>query len=103
MAGPTAERAVGAKVDGLADELVDFTRQLVRVPTINPPGQEYARCAGLIASRLDTLGYTVEQLPATGRPEHSTSFPRINVVGTLAGPRPGRTLHFNGHYDVVPP
>jgi succinyl-diaminopimelate desuccinylase len=96
-----AEQAVLDQVDGLLEELVAYTRALVRIPTVNPPGEGYATCAALVAERLGGLGYTVEQLPADGLPEHSARYPRINVVGTLGDGGP--VLHFNGHYDVVPP
>jgi succinyl-diaminopimelate desuccinylase len=94
------ERAVLEEVDRLADEIVAFTQQLVRIPTVNPPGDRYTECAALIASRLTEFGYTVEEFPALGLAEHTAGYPRLNVVGTLG--TGGATLHFNGHYDVVP-
>lgn len=96
-----AEKLVLEHVDLLADDMVAFTQQLVRIPTVNPPGDCYATCAELIAERLEALGYVVEHLPAVGLPEHTETHPRINVVGTLGREQP--VLHFNGHYDVVPP
>lgn len=97
------EQAVLAQVDALAGEMVEFTQALVRIPTINPPGDCYAACAELIARRLDEFGYAVESLPADGLPEHTSAYPRINVIGTLGGGGEQPVLHFNGHYDVVPP
>lgn len=97
-----AENAVLQQVDRLADEMVDFTRALVRVPTINPPGACYAACAELIAAKLTSFGYSVEVVPAEGLAEHTREHPRLNVSGTL-GDDDGGVLHFNGHYDVVPP
>jgi succinyl-diaminopimelate desuccinylase len=96
-----AERNVLEHVELLSDDIVEFTRALVRVPTVNPPGDCYADCAELIARRLAALGYDVQTLPATGLPEHTPDHPRLNVVGTLGMGQP--VLHFNGHYDVVPP
>jgi succinyl-diaminopimelate desuccinylase len=97
------EREVLGQVDRLANDMVAFTQALVRIPTVNPPGERYAECAALIAARLAEFGYTVESLPADGLPEHSPDHPRINVIGTI-NPGPGHAvLHFNGHYDVVPP
>jgi succinyl-diaminopimelate desuccinylase len=96
-----AEDEVLRAVDALTGEMVGFTRELVRIPTINPPGECYTQCAGVIADKLREFGYTVETLAATGLPEHSDQYPRINVVGVMnAG---GPAVHFNGHYDVVPP
>ena len=95
------ERAVLEHVDLLADDMVTFTQALVRLPTVNPPGDCYAECAELIAKRLQAFGYVVETLPALGLAEHTQTHPRINIVGTLGNEAP--VLHFNGHYDVVPP
>jgi succinyl-diaminopimelate desuccinylase len=89
-------------VDELADEVVAFTSELVRIPTVNPPGEGYEECARLIGDRLKRGGLTVEYLPAEGRPEHTRSHPRLNVVGTRPGKAKGPVVHFNGHFDVVP-
>jgi succinyl-diaminopimelate desuccinylase len=96
------ERAVLEHVARLEEEMVDFTRALVRIPTVNPPGDCYADCAALIAGKLEELGYGVETLAAVGLPEHTAEHPRLNVVGQL-GTDDATALHFNGHYDVVPP
>ena len=97
------ERAVLDEVAQLTDDMVAFTRALVRVPTVNPPGDCYSECASIIATRLRELGYEVETLAAEGLPEHTPEHPRLNVLGRLAGTSAQRVLHFNGHYDVVPP
>jgi succinyl-diaminopimelate desuccinylase len=95
------ERVLAA-VDDLADEVVAFTSELVRLPTVNPPGQGYEECARLIGDRLKRGGCAVEYIPAEGRPEHTRSHPRLNVVGTRPGRSKGPVVHFNGHFDVVP-
>lgn len=91
---------VARAVDELADEMVDFLREMVRIPSVNPPGAAYRRCAELIGQCYARLGYAVEYVEADGLPEHTAAFPRVNVLARL--PRFGRTLHFNGHFDVVP-
>src|SRR5262245_16318319 len=89
-------------VDEIQDELVDFLRAMVRIPTINPPGENYADCASLIGERLREFGYQVSYIEAEGRPECTPAHPRVNVIGRMEGVRPRPTLHFNGHLDVVP-
>jgi succinyl-diaminopimelate desuccinylase len=91
-----------AAVGELTDELVDFTAELVRIPTINPPGENYEECARAIGARLQRCGFAVEYHAAEGRPEHTREHPRVNVVGTLPGARPNPLVHLNGHFDVVP-
>jgi succinyl-diaminopimelate desuccinylase len=100
---PGVREAVLAAVDALADEMVDFAAALVRIPSVNPPGEAYADAARAIGDRLARSGFEVSLLPAEGRPEHSARYPRPNVVGVLAGHAPGPCLHLNGHFDVVPP
>jgi succinyl-diaminopimelate desuccinylase len=88
-------------VDAMTDELAQFVAELVRIPTVNPPGACYLDCAALIAQRYRRFGYDVQLIPATGRTEHSEKLPRVNVLGRLG--TGGPVLHFNGHFDVVPP
>lgn len=99
---PAVVDRVLTAVDELIDEAVDFTRELVRIPTVNPPGEHYEDCARAIGDRLDRFGFEVEYLEAEGRPEHTENHPRVNVLGTLAGTRANPRLHLNGHFDVVP-
>jgi succinyl-diaminopimelate desuccinylase len=93
---------VFSAVDSGADELVAFTSELIRIPTINPPGDAYEDCARHIGARLERLGLEVEYAPAEGLPEHTRSHPRINVIGTCRGRAPRPAVHLNGHFDVVP-
>ncbi len=98
-----AEAAALARVDELRDEMIAFLRQLVCIPTINPPGANYADCAALISDKLKEFGYEVSFIEATGRSECTREFPRVNVIGRMEGSGRRPTLHFNGHLDVVPP
>jgi succinyl-diaminopimelate desuccinylase len=83
------------------DELVELARQLIRFPTVNPPGDAYQPCAEFIGRRLAARGFAVEYVRATGTPGDSDRHPRINVIARRAGARPGPCVHFNGHIDVV--
>ncbi len=98
----TARDRVLRAVDDARDELVELTRDLVRFPTVNPPGEGYDVCARFIGSRLAQYGFDVEYFEATESAEHSADFPRVNVVGRRPGRSARPTLHFNGHIDVVP-
>lgn len=96
------ETSILARIDELAEEMVEFLRQLVRIPTVNPPGENYADCANLIGAKMKEFGYETEYVTAEGLPECSAQFPRVNVIGRMRGERAKPTLHFNGHLDVVP-
>ena len=96
-----ADRVLAA-IESSAGEIVEFTADLIRIPTVNPPGDAYADCAHLIGARLETCGFSTEYIAADGRPEHTTARPRINVVGRRPGRAARPTVHLNGHFDVVP-
>jgi len=91
-----------AEVDAAAGEIVGFTSAMIRLPTVNPPGEGYRECAELIGAELQRCGFGVEYLAAEGRPEHTVAHPRINVLGRLQGHRARPRVHLNGHFDVVP-
>ena len=92
-----------AEVEAARDEIVAFTAEMVRVPTVNPPGDCYRECAELIGGRMERAGLTVQYIAAEGRTEHTASHPRVNVVGRGQGGAGTPRLHLNGHFDVVPP
>jgi succinyl-diaminopimelate desuccinylase len=91
-----------AAVEAAAPDLVAFTSELVRIPTVNPPGDLYPECAQLIGRHLAACGFEVAYLAAEGRPEHTTTHPRVNVVGRRPGRSDRPAIHLNGHFDVVP-
>ena len=89
-------------VEEAADEAVAFTSAMIRVPTVNPPGDAYEDCARLIGDTLKQCDFTVDYTAAEGRPEHTRQHPRINVVGLRQGRLARPLVHLNGHFDVVP-
>lgn len=89
------------EIEDRADDLVELTRNLIRFPTINPPGDAYQPCAEFIGKRLAKRGFDIEYVRATGVPGDNDKYPRINVIARREGIRPGPCVHFNGHIDVV--
>jgi succinyl-diaminopimelate desuccinylase len=89
-------------VDAAAEEIVAFAADLIRIPTVNPPGDHYDDCARAVGGRLAHFGFEVEYLVAEGCAEHTPSHPRVNVIGTLPGRVRTPCVHLNGHIDVVP-
>ncbi len=92
-----------ARIEARRDELVELARDLIRVPTVNPPGDAYTPCAELIGTRLARRGFAVEYPRGLGAPGDSPDHPRTNVVARRESGRPGPCVHFNGHIDVVTP
>jgi succinyl-diaminopimelate desuccinylase len=96
------EQAVVDRLDSMTGETIEFLQELIRIPTVNPPGENYRECAELIGAKLGEFGYGVRYVEAEGRPEHTERHPRVNVVGRFENTPARPVLHFNGHFDVVP-
>ena len=95
--------------------MVDFLLKLVRIDTTDPPGNNYPECAQLIASTFRQHGYDAQtvEVPDDYVTEVASEVaaaapggrlpPRVNVFARMQDSRPGRIMHFTGHFDVVPP
>jgi putative selenium metabolism hydrolase len=70
------------------EEIIRFTQELVRCPGFS--GDE-AETAAAVARQMKELGYDQVEVDWWG-----------NVIGTICGARPGPTIVFDGHMDVVP-
>src|SRR5437016_7443180 len=95
------EDALLAAIEAREDEIVALTRDLIRIPSVNPPGEFYRDCCELLGRRLEARGFAVEYLRAEGSPGDSERYPRWNVVARREGSGPGPCVHFNSHIDVV--
>ena len=89
------------RIDASVDDLVALTCDLVRFPTVNPPGEAYTPCAEYIAHRLKRSGFEIRFERGTDTPGDTDRYPRTNVIARREGRRPGPTVHFNSHIDVV--
>jgi len=69
-------------------EIIHFTQELVQSP--GSSGDE-GRTAALVARQMEKLGYDNIEVDRWG-----------NVIGTIHGAKPGPTIVFDGHTDVVP-
>src|SRR5215204_1610905 len=83
-------RAVLAAID--PEETIVFLRELVRAPSINPPG-DVAEAAAVCERPLIAAGFSVRSLA------HELGKP--NIVADW-GAEDGPALCFNAHLDVVP-
>ncbi len=93
--------ALRERIAGKRDDVVELTRSLIRMPTVNPPGEGYEDCARHLGERLARRGFEVVYERAHGAVGDSDRHPRWNVVARHEGRDPGPTVHFNGHIDVV--
>ncbi len=83
------------------DELVALTRDLIRIPTLNPPGDNYMEICEFLAQRLRKRGFEIQLIRAEGALGDSDAYPRWNMIARREGPYPGECVHFNSHTDVV--
>ena len=95
--------AIERQVEDRRDDLVALTSELIRIPTVNPPGEAYRDCCEVIARRLAPLGFQAMFVRAEGTPGDTERYPRWNVVARHQGRGPGGCVHFNSHIDVVEP
>ena len=95
-----SDAAILAQVTARRQELIGLAQDLIRIPTLNPPGREYRRICDYLGERMLAQGWQVELLRATGSPGDSEAYPRWNMVARMSR-GPGPCVHFNGHHDVV--
>jgi len=86
--------SISRAVEGMRDEIIDFTMTLVRELSETPPGDERGVCR-LLTGKAAEWG-----LPA---PEViSSREERPNLLFTVRGNHEGRTLVLSGHTDTKP-
>ena len=89
------------RITDAQEDLIALTQDLIRIPTLNPPGENYAAICEFLKRRLAPQGFNCQVIRATGAPGDSDRYPRWNIVARREGTRPGDCVHFNSHTDVV--
>jgi succinyl-diaminopimelate desuccinylase len=93
-------------LDSKKNEIIEFTKELIRIPTVNPPGDNYEEIVALLEDKCRRLGFDTKR--------HITPRAKLKSLGIEGGSErvslvvdwntgSKKTLHINGHYDVVPP
>ncbi|WP_435256810.1 acetylornithine deacetylase/succinyl-diaminopimelate desuccinylase family protein [Thioclava sp. FR2] len=95
-----SDHAILAAVDARRQDLIGLTQDLIRIPTLNPPGRKYREICDYLAARLIAHGFQVEFIRARGAPGDSDLHPRWNLVARVERGS-GDCVHFNSHHDVV--
>lgn len=92
-------------IDKKRDYIVSFTKQLIDIPTVNPPGNNYGKIVDLLEKELRRSGFTTRKIvtPKSILKKHGINrgSKRINLVADWQTGS-AKTFHINGHYDVVP-
>ncbi len=94
---------LGRWIDAHHPQQIEFLREIVRVPSDTPPGDN-APAAEKAAQLLSALGYTVERhpVPADFLREYGMKSVTNLIVRHRFGSG-GPTIALNAHGDVVPP
>ena len=90
-----------AEIDARRDDLISLTQDLIRIPTLNPPGRNYREICTYLADRLGPQGFDIQLIRAEGAPADSDENPRWNIIARHESSKPGECVHFNSHHDVV--
>jgi len=100
------EKALYKFIDSKRDWIISFTKSLVEIPTVNPPGNNYEKLVGRLEKELKSLlrlsvrKITVPQRLVIKKGIRGAS-KRVCLLGCWqTGSK--KTVHLNGHYDVVP-
>ena len=72
---------------------IELTKHLVRMNTINPPGDEEA-CAKFLGNILEDAGFSVFYFPLGEK--------RASLVARIGGNSTKKPLCITGHIDTVP-
>ena len=89
------------RIDGKRDDLIQLTQDLIRIPTLNPPGENYQAICDFLDKRLRGAGFETQLIRAFGTPGDSERYPRWNIIARRDGTSLGDCVHFNSHTDVV--
>lgn len=89
------EKYIGRRIQELRAQILETLCELIAIPTVNPPGKSCRQCVNYLSMKLRNWGlsHRVLKVP-NGR------FPRLSILGSYGEGR--ESLHFHGHYDVVP-
>ena len=88
-------------IDRRRDDLIALTADLIRIPTVNPPGNAYREICEYVEGRLRPRFPEIELIRAEGAIGDIDKYPRWNLVARRPGKTSGDTVHFNSHHDVV--
>ena len=88
------------RVEDKKEELISLTQDLVKIPTVNPPGEFYSDCVEYLNKRFKSKGFDTQIIRAIGTPGDTDRYPRQNIVANISNGE-GPCVHFNSHIDVV--
>jgi succinyl-diaminopimelate desuccinylase len=96
------------RVEELRQFSTDLLANIVSIPTVVPPGEMYREFIEFSKELLSQMGIKsrVIKVPKKRLKEkipEMADYPRYMLYCRIKGEQRKKSLHFNGHYDVVPP
>lgn len=102
------EERIHDYIEEREEEIIEYLRSLIAIPTQAVPGENYDKIAGYVGEKLSGLGFETavydapdDYMETSGRDILGLEGPRSNLVATLRRGS-GLTLHLNAHSDTVP-
>jgi succinyl-diaminopimelate desuccinylase len=102
LLSPMMEDSIARAVEDIREEMIAFLQQMIRIPTINPPGENYVPCAELIGGKLTQFGYETSYIQAEGLKENTPAHPPVGsgwTVDPFGGEIRGGKLYGRGVSD----
>ena len=62
------------------ESLVELTQDLIKIPTLNPPGENYLEICEYLNKRLSKIGFETQIIRAKGTSGDSDKYPRWNII-----------------------
>ncbi len=99
------KRRVFERIEESRQEIVEFTKEIIEIPTINPPGENYRWCVEFLRGKLEEMGLETKtiEVPKAELKDfapHGEGLPRPSLLSELG--EGARRLQIHCHYDVVP-
>ena len=68
------------KIEEKEKDLISLTQDLIRIPTLNPPGNNYLEICEFLKKRMEKNGFDTKLIRAYDTPGDSNKFPRWNLI-----------------------
>jgi acetylornithine deacetylase/succinyl-diaminopimelate desuccinylase family protein len=102
MVSRSERQSILTATSELKAETIEFLQEMVRTPSVNPPG-DYEDIRTVLTSQYSTYGWDVDTIwaPEDLLKELELSHPRPNILARVAK-GDGPTIVLNAHIDTVP-
>lgn len=103
--GTMQEKKLRNYIETHQKKLIELAKGLIRIPTVNPPGENYEKIAAFLLKKCKGLCLKTRTIEPPKRLLEELEIKGSRRMNLLAewNISAKKTVHINGHYDVVPP